>query len=209
MSGVIAGAFGSQASSQNDLANHFNKASPINVPNTKQNLNVKPSPRVQQTAHGKTNAEPEVKPNAAVKKALKEEQESWEKGLLGSDDDDNDMSGVFSNAFGSTANLREEKKLQPDYGNIKPPEQAKPEPSTAQSIRQGLTTPPSWAQQEMKAAKSQEPRKLDGCRGSQQSLQSTGSAGGPITCEKLLLISKGMTERVFKNLDDYFLGPEK
>ena len=45
---------------------------------------------------------------------------------------------------------------------------------------------------------------------SKQSLagfSSTGSLGGNINCEKLLMISKGMTMKVFTKLDDYFLGP--
>ena len=45
---------------------------------------------------------------------------------------------------------------------------------------------------------------------SQQSIgmySSTGSMSGGITCDKLLLISRGMTSKVFAKLDDYFLGP--
>jgi hypothetical protein len=41
---------------------------------------------------------------------------------------------------------------------------------------------------------------------SQSAYSSTGS-NGPITCEKLMLISKAMTRRAFTKLDDYFLGP--
>ena len=89
----------------------------------------------------------------------------------------------------------------------------KPDASPTRNVRD-ITIPPKWGNAAKEENKKTTPS--DAYSGqpsvfkSQPSLQgysSNGSAGGPITCEKFLMISKGMTDKVFKNLDDFFLGP--
>lgn len=122
------------------------------------------------------------------------------------------MSQAFRDAFGSTGS----DKLKPQYGNIKPPEESK---ATRQQPE--MKTPQQMYADKFKELTMQKPPQgqkpnatilsdNSGKYNSQQSIavySSTGSLSGGITCDKLLLISRGMTGKVFARLDDYFLGP--